>query len=805
MKINTTRWGAPESWIDYNASAEIKRPSNAKASYDLAYGINTSTPDESMHTNIDLSIAPWGINKNSLLNKRYYVAPWIDSTTQYPCELIPINEDELEKSKPLIINGRERIYNASGGAFSANSILDGNARLVNDYNPNFPAYSSVSSITNWAFNNVIVNFNYHKIVLCPFIVCSSGTSVNDTNIFNYSSWERYTFDDFIANYDTQIKGKKVVRGFLWFEYLGNNGSRSSNNSEYSMQFTIPYKVPKRPDITGMSYNDRRYPKIDIETMLSTGAQTINQNARACIGSFVNTRVDWLRWWDAASSAERSVNWWSGANSSNTNHDRRTIVYDDSIFEWYYQPYVSGQNRNGAAIIRTENRTAQEIVDYFAKQMAYLGFMFAWNETDAQSGIIGENNSICIPTFDGGITTGNYTRGTENVNNPAFLWRDDVWDKNNYDPYNKGEEDFGELTNRTVNRLHTQGTRKYVGGISMINTLQSFLNGTYLPDNPALIADFKGSNPQDYIVSVQKYPFPLPHNGSPEIAIGSVPTGITAAYLYSGALFINSDCTFDFGEIAISRYYRDFRDFLSKITLLMPFVGSVDLDPKLYIGHNLGLKYIIDFDTGSVAAEIKRDGLTMETKTSSISITIPFFAANMGAYQNALAQTGFAIEQSKIKQIAGIMSSALSVGGTLATGGAASDTARLGMAGGLVGGVTSMISGQVQQQALQYELEHTAPQIGTISVSAPANAFFMDNRARVLIVRPKMLPDYDPELYSHTVGNACAVPGTLSSFSGYTVAGAAELSSITARDGSGVSPTAEELRMIKQALQSGIYV
>ena len=163
---------------------------------------------------------------------------------------------------------------------------------------------------------------------------------------------------------------------------------------------------------------------------------------------------------------------------------------------------------------------------------------------------------------------------------------------------------------------------------------------------------------------------------------------------------------------------------------------------------------------------------------------------------------------RFAKYAGAADATQKITGTLATGasgGALSDTASLGAAGGLVGGIASMLSGQVQQQQLQYELEHTAPQIGTLSVAAPANAFFLDDRARLLITRPAMIPGYDAAVYSHTVGNACAIPGTLSSFSGYTIASAAELSSITARDGSGVSPTAEELRMIKQSLQSGIYV
>lgn len=464
-------------------------------------------------------------------------------------------------------------------------------------------------------------------------------------------------------------------------------------------------------------------------------------------------------------------------------------------------------------------TKAQILALIKHEVSFYGFQFyiSWGNAAGGTWSVGDDD-LYLPKFDEHlITTGIYTSGAASLAEDNATWgnvfADDMPDYDvDYNPAppepGRDEKDFGDLTNRIAYRQATQGTIKYVAGYAIINQLQNFLNGSYLPDNPAFIADFKGTNPQDYIVSVQKYPFALPHHSTASIVIGSVDTNLSAALLYGagmGILPINSDCTFDFGEISVPRYFGDFRDYLSKITLMMPFIGSIDLDPKLYIDHTIGLQYLIDFDTGAVAAEIKRDGLTMETKTSTISITIPFFSANMGAYQNALAQTGFAIEQSKIKQIAGIMSTALSVGAGLASGGTMSDTAALGTAGGLIGGATSMISGQMQQQQLQYELEHTAPQIGTLSVAAPANAFFLDDRARLLITRPAMIPGYDAAVYSHTVGNACAIPGTLSSFSGYTIASAAELSSITARDGSGVFPTAEELRMIKQALQSGIYV
>lgn len=451
------------------------------------------------------------------------------------------------------------------------------------------------------------------------------------------------------------------------------------------------------------------------------------------------------------------------------------------------------------------------------ELAFIGFPFAMSVS--KRGFIGSND-VSVPIFDDHlITTGRYYTGAAGATLPNSQWGDIFSDTMpEYDPDyippkpspGEDESDRGDLTNQTPTRRTTAGTVKYVCSFADISNLQNFLNGSYSPSEVQWIEDFKGTNPADYIVSIQKYPFTLPSVGNPEIVIGSVATSINAKSLFSSSLSINQSTIYDFGGIELTGelLYGDFRDYLCKLTLIMPFIGSIDLDPRMYMGHRVDLQYIIDFDTGSVAAEIKRDGLTMETKTSTISITIPFFAANMGAYQNALAQTQFAIEQSKIKQIAGIMSTSISIGGTLATGasgGALSDTASLGAAGGLVGGIASMLSGQVQQQQLQYELEHTAPQIGSVSVAAPANAFFLDDRARLIITRPCMIPGYNAEVYSHTVGNACAIPGTLSSFSGYTIASAAELSSITARDGSGVSPTAEELRMIKQALQAGIYV
>lgn len=805
MQVNTTRWGAPETWVDYNASADIKRPGNAKASYDLAYGLDTNTPDESMHTDIDLSIAPWGINKNSLLNKRYYVAPWYDSTQptveeQMPFELKAVNDEELEKSKPLIINGRMRMRNNQGGTFSPDSIT-GNSTLVNDYNPNYPQFSSVTTYTNWAFNNVIVNFNYHKIVLMPCIMCSTGSVINDTNVFNQLSYSYYTFDQFLSMYDSDIKGKKVVKGLFWLEYLGNNGARALNNDEYSMQFTIPYHVTKRPSISGMPDDDKRYPKVDIDTMVSTYPTPLNQYQRC---GFIYTRVTEWVWWYTATTPDRAINFYSGSNTNGNNYDNRTWLFDDTIYDFYKGVMTQDYYRQVIPVIRTENRTAQEIVDYFAKQMAYLGFMFAWNETDAQSGIIGENNSICIPTFDGGVTTGNYTRGTENVNNPAFLWRDDVYEKNNYDPSKTPDTDSGYLNNKPT----SYPRYSYYQSVYDLDMLEfrdfvQDVNGLYLNDPTdgykQCQLDFKGSNPTDYIIGVYGIPFApnllVPSAPSDSIQIGPVTLPNAKGKLVDTSTSVIRSC----GSISVSHKYGDFRDYApySQYLLYVPMFGMVELDGAEIVGHSIELVIYYDICTTAATACIYRDSMTLiKTINGSIGATLPMTAARMGDYQNAMHTLQNAISQNEIK----IATSALTTVGALVL---APETGGLSLVGG-VSSINSLVDSSMNISDLKYQINHKQPSIATLSSASGAVAQWCSSFTPVLYCRhAHMLSSYDEEVYSHTVGNACCINTNIGDMSGFTVATNIDTSDITTSTGKGL--TADEINSIKQMFKDGVYL
>lgn len=450
------------------------------------------------------------------------------------------------------------------------------------------------------------------------------------------------------------------------------------------------------------------------------------------------------------------------------------------------------------------------------ELAFIGLPICPDVTYI-SDEIGSDN-VYLPVFDEHlITTGDFLSGAQSLNLPNAEWTDIFGsDMPEYDPEYEpeppepGEDDRGDLSNEYPHRFtNAGGLAQYVVDQGILLQLAAFLNGSYLPTSADLDADFKGTNPLDYIVSVQKYPFSLPNVGnSSDIYIGKNNTSLQGKHLFPdfGGLTpipINSASTFDFGSISIPFYFNDFRDYQSKIFLFMPFIGTDELDPRLYIGHALSLVYRVDYNTGSVIAEIKRDGLTMETKNGTISITVPFLAANMGAYQIQLAQLAYSKDMTKIKGIG----TALSAGFTMAAGASgtlSSGQFPLAAASNLAQSGVQLAANATQLSQLDYQIEHTAPQLGTISTAGAATAFFMDDRARIIIARPKMLPGYNPEQYSHTIGNACCKTGTLSAFSGYTQAATAVLDDVHTKH-SNRQATEQERQLLRRALQNGIYL
>ena len=491
-----------------------------------------------------------------------------------------------------------------------------------------------------------------------------------------------------------------------------------------------------------------------------------------------------------------------------------------------------KNTGVAAIMRgLPWRNVSTLADYndfiedLKRELAYIGLPFVL-EQQYISDSFGSDN-VYLPIFDEHRqTTGDYSNGQASLALPNAQWQwiydlDTLPDPPPDEDTPEGNTDIGDLTNTVPNRYsNAGGLQQWVVSQQTLIQLGAYLNGTYLPTSADLDADFKGTDPTQYIVSVQKYPFDIPYQGtSGTIHIGKNSSGLSGYQLFAtwggiGVLPINSYVTEDFGYIEIPYFFEDFRDYQSKILLFMPFIGTVELDPRLYIGTAVKLVYNIDYNTGAVCAEIKRRAvsddqierwLTMETKTSTISITVPFMAANMGQYQNQLAALDYSKEMTKIKGVQTSLSTGFQIGSAAMGSYSTGSVPGMGQLSAIASGTMQLAANATQLDYIDYQIEHTAPSVGTLSTASAANSFFMDDRARILIIRPQMIAGYSASEYSHTIGNACCKNGKISDFSGLLVCATAILSDIHTKELAPLQATEQEKKLLKAALQNGIYL
>ena len=778
MAINYEVWGAVSTWVKDTATLQAKADIYTAAATQDTYQELYNLGKIELNT-IDKSAYFYAIGKDCIWCNPYYISPWWDSdSSSVKADVRAVKTSKTE----------EPIY------FSNANVSSENVSYSRRYMPYVTATPSANAYTT----QITLKFNYKKVLVIPKIICVA-------NNFTTGGTHTSTLDNYFTS-EYSSYPRIVGIGYLIRCGAGGDDPRTSTTTR---RF-VPIFNRKYYHIDAYYNDDKFWAREDFEIMTNGVNEISPQN-------IYTTRVE--------------VNQTVG--TADTGFRARYCVSQDAnpVPIYYYDPddplwtintdtHVASSKTycNPYPYIAVTAANLDEVKAYILKQIAFLGLPFAdtSDATITQNNAIGDEH-ICLPVFDEhGITTGEYKTGAAALTLPNADW-DDSREGADYKPGIIPDKDSGDLTNVRPSRIiNAGGLEMFVMTYTEVEAFERYLTGNYSPTDLAFIADFKGTNPQDYVVSVQKYPFDLPAKGiSPQaIYVGKIDTTKTAL------AFDDTDqtnCYLDFGTISfitdIVPYY-DFRDYDSKIVLLMPFIGSVDLDPRLYFGHELGLVYNLDFYTGHITAEIKRDGLTVETKTGVISVTIPFFAGNMGQYQNALAQTQLAIEQSKIKQITGAVTTVASIGGAAASMAAGSTLGGLGSAGGIVRGASNMILERINQESLEYTLTHTQPDVGSISTAAPGNALLMDDRARVLVWRPYMLAGYEQpatdtrpsgaELYAATVGNACAIPGYLSDFSGFTVAASAELAQIYTIDGTKAA-TEQEIQMIRSQLLKGVYI
>lgn len=166
---------------------------------------------------------------------------------------------------------------------------------------------------------------------------------------------------------------------------------------------------------------------------------------------------------------------------------------------------------------------------------------------------------------------------------------------------------------------------------------------------------------DVIISLGFVPFDVTSGGTAEIKVGNRGTGILSNYPASN--YVKFDC----GSVNLKTTLGAYIDYApyTKGDIYIPFVGYVPLDIDAFMGHSIGLKYIVDLCTGCGVAILKRDSDVWQQFSCNLLTQVPLSAANYAQMYQTLISTIGVLAGAGVAGVAGIGGAA--VGGEAAEG------------------------------------------------------------------------------------------------------------------------------------------
>lgn len=447
-------------------------------------------------------------------------------------------------------------------------------------------------------------------------------------------------------------------------------------------------------------------------------------------------------------------------------------------------YVNNSYWGNDASTQIEN-----FYEWCKKQTAYFGMFFTTSFDKLQEPLDSEYTFLGV-VDENGITHGVYTAGVSNRSQKNYSG--DIIDlvKNDV-PFEKIEKDKGDLTSNVSSFKYYSPNRLFVLNQLSLSDLFTFINIGYRPSQENFILDFKGKNPIDYIVSLNIFPFNISSPYTVNLSIGGInvkksPFLENSENVAVKEIVLNSDFTqsiFDFGTISINPYFNDFRDYepFTRCEIQLPYCGVYNVDLKKFMGKNVTVRYVVDYNTGACSALIFLNSLLVDVVDGQIGYPIPLSGIAQGDYQNTIQRNsynakmaGYDIVKSGINNVSNALTGNLK-----------------GLANSTVNSLSAIETGL---QA-NYELTHTAPQPTILTTADTLNSFCQDSRARLVYYRCSN-PYYDEEIFRKTVGYACIKSGKVSDFSGLMICSNVKLNNINCTD--------TEKDILKNLLISGVY-
>lgn len=226
------------------------------------------------------------------------------------------------------------------------------------------------------------------------------------------------------------------------------------------------------------------------------------------------------------------------------------------------------------------------------------------------------------------------------------------------------------------------------------------------------------NPMDYLIALNIMPVNPVVKTPRAIKIGSFTTTINMPPVASQWY------EFDCGTVMLPKYWGSALDFApnTKVSLFLPFIGSVHLNTDEVMGNQIGIKYRFDLLSGQCVAMVTI-GLTGQTSvwyqfTGEAGVSVPLTGADWSrVYSAAIGAVGTAITGG----IGAAASGAAAGGATAALAGAqAADAAsNAGLAYSMINDTSKGVRGVAAMRDQMLQASQMALDAGKQAASAPA--------------------------------------------------------------------------------------
>lgn len=438
--------------------------------------------------------------------------------------------------------------------------------------------------------------------------------------------------------------------------------------------------------------------------------------------------------------------------------------------------------------------------WIREQIACFGLFFTDNEQTALTGELDDENMFLGILVDG-VGHGKYSHGQENKDQPQWNWSNT--NQSTYDPSNPPAIDPNkyDASMRTHDlAILDTATQRYAltptGASGLLDKLWDIMA---LADPDEALSDFSvgeflATNPIDAIVSLQYVPISGINTGTATtVKLGTHDTEIQCQ---TAKTSLRVDC----GNYEIfPRFGNTWIDRMTKITLYLPFCGSVNLDPEVYMGKTINVEYLIDLTTGTCTAIVSFDSnglrIITDTASGSCAMDLPVTGIQQQTLNSQLFNASESVKQLKVnnsfKGFNSVLNGALSVG----------SQNPMAAISGILGAGQDLYNIFQSEKIADYNLQHTMIPTKMIGTSGGLTGAMLEYYPTIIFERPSLPDSFDPlgrsDQYAHSEGYACCISGSLSEFTGYT-----EILNV---DLAGFDATITEKNMIRSVLAGGVYL